>query len=358
MNLPAALDRYRLLVCVGTGGVGKTTVSAALALQAAMRGRRALVLAIDPVRALARALGLADLGANERVPEAILAAAGLAPRGVLGAAMLDQKRAWDSFVLRHAPSASVAEALFANPFYQRLSTSFAGSTEYMAIEETCRYAESGEYDLIVLDTPPAAHALDFVHAPERIDRLLDRSVYQSIISGAWRGAGITARFLLRRLEHATGSSTLRDISAFFAALDALIDGALERTRRARALLRGGDSAFVLVTAPRQLVIEETRELQAKLAAQPTPLAAVIINRTHDVPDVDASSLDTLGSDPAARWIRHAWADAVAEATDEREVLARFAALLPSGTPLGEIPEADHDLHSLRDLALVAEGLGR
>lgn len=356
MSLAAALDRYRLLVCVGTGGVGKTTVSAAIALEAAMRGRRALVLTIDPARALARALGLAELGSTERVPESILAAAGITPRGVLGAAMLDQKRAWDSFVLRHAPSAGVARALFANPFYQRLSTSFAGSTEYMAIEETCRYAESGEYDLIVLDTPPAAHALDFVHAPERIDRLLDRSVYQTIISGAWRGAGITARFLLRRLEHATGSTTLRDISAFFAALDALVDGARDRAQRARALLRSGDAAFVLVTAPRQLVMEETRELEAKLADQPTPLAAVIVNRAHSVPDVDASSLDTLGDDPAALWIRHAWADAVAEASDEREVLARFSTVLPSGTPVVAIPEADHDLHSLRDLALAAESL--
>lgn len=336
------LDRYRLLVVVGTGGVGKTTISAALALEAAQRGRRALVLTIDPARALARALGLAELGPDAQLPFA--------------AAMLDPKRAWDAFVQRHAPSVEISRTLLANPFYQRLSTSFAGSTEYMAIEEMCRYAESGDYDLIVLDTPPAAHALDFVHAPERIDRLLDPSVYRSLALGAWKSAGAAARFLLRRLERATGASTLRDIVAFFAALDALVDGALARTRRARALLRGGDAAFVLVTAPRQLVIEQTADLRAKLAAQPTPLAAVVINRVHAVPDVDASSVERLGDDPAARWLQRAWADAVTDAHDDSAVVDAFRASLPTTTPLVTIAEAEHDLHSLDDLAIVAEAL--
>ena len=380
MTVHDALDRYRVLVCVGTGGVGKTTIAAALALDAALRGRRALVLTIDPARALARALGLAALGAEHRVPTDVLAAAGLAPTGVLGAAMLDQKQAWDAFVTRHAPSAAVAKTLFDNPFYQRLSTSFAGSTEYMAIEEMCRFAESGDYDLIVLDTPPAAHALDFVHAPARIDRLLDpgpRSESGGLHSGrelarwvarpsaalgrgAWRSAGAGARFLLARLEHATGKSTLRDISAFFVALDALVDGALERTRRARALLRDGNAAFVLVAAPRQLVVDETRALADKLAAQPTPLAAVVVNRVHAEPTTDrdlaARALAALGSDPAARWLQTAWADAIAEAADERAVMDRFAAMIPPSVPLARVAEADHDLHSLRDLAAVAAAL--
>ncbi|HEU4616257.1 MAG TPA: ArsA-related P-loop ATPase, partial [Kofleriaceae bacterium] len=303
-----ALDRYRLVVVVGTGGVGKTTIAAALALAAALHGRRALVLTIDPARALARALGLADLGAETRVPGEVLATAGIPPDAPLSAAMLDQKQAWDAFIHRHAPSAAVARELLANPFYQRLSTSFAGSTEYMAIEEMCRHAESGRYDLIVLDTPPSAHALDFVHAPERIDRLLDPAFahwlarpYAALGRGAWRSAGMAARLLLRRLEHATGKSTLRDISAFFVALDALVDATLARTRRARALVSGGDAAFVLVTAPRQLVLDETRELAGKLAALPTPLAAVVVNRVHELPAIGPAEVDAalgaLGDGP-------------------------------------------------------------
>jgi anion-transporting ArsA/GET3 family ATPase len=375
-----ALDRYRLVVCVGTGGVGKTTIAAALALDAALHGRRALVLTIDPARALARALGLADLGAETRVPGEVLATAGIPPDAPLSAAMLDQKQAWDDFIHRHAPSAAVARELLANPFYQRLSTSFAGSTEYMAIEEMCRHAESGRYDLIVLDTPPAAHALDFVHAPERIDRLLDpgpRSEFEGLHSGpafahwlarpyealgrgAWRSAGMAARLVLRRLEHATGKSTLRDISAFFVALDALVDATLARTRRARALLSGGDAAFVLVTAPRQLVLDETRELAGKLAALPTPLAAVVVNRVHELPAVDraeaGAALAALGDDPPARWLRAAWDEALGEADDERAAVERFAAMVPPAIPIARVAEAEHDLHSLADLAHVVEAL--
>jgi anion-transporting ArsA/GET3 family ATPase len=349
------LDRYRLLITVGTGGVGKTTISAAIALAAAQRGKRALVLTIDPARALARALGLDALGAEQRVA--------VAAPGVLTAAMLDHKQAWDGFVVRHAPSPAVAAALLANPFYQRLSTSFAGSTEYMAIEETCRFAESGNYDLIVLDTPPAAHALDFVHAPARIDQLLDRDVahwfarpYAALGRGAWRSAGFTARFLLARLEHATGRSTLRDISGFFVALDALVDGVVARTRRARAMLTSGDAAFVLVAAPRQLVIDETRVLAGKLAAQPTPLGAVVINRVHALPAIEplvaAQALSLLGDDAPARWLQRAWDDALGEARDERDVIARFASAVPPKVPITRIAEADHDLHSLADLAAL------
>lgn len=370
-----ALERYRLVVVVGTGGVGKTTISAALALAAALQGRRALVLTIDPARALARALGLAALGAETRVPGEVLAAAGFGADVPLSAAMLDQKQAWDDFIRRHAPSAAVARELLVNPFYQRLSTSFAGSTEYMAIEEMCRHAESGRYDLIVLDTPPAAHALDFVHAPERIDRLLDPELggpsgpgfahwlarpYEALGRGAWRSAGVAARLVLHRLERATGKSTLRDISAFFVALDALVDGTLARTRRARALLSGGDAAFVLVTAPRQLVLDETRALAGKLAALPTPLAAVIVNRVHELPEVDRTAADAalaaLGDEPPARWLQAAWAEAVGEADDERAAVEAFAALVPPALPIARVAEADHDLHSLADLGHVVEAL--
>lgn len=355
--LTDALARYRLLITVGTGGVGKTTLSAAVALAAAQQGKRALVLTIDPARALARALGLETLGAEQRVAAAVT--------GTLTAAMLDSKQAWDGFVTRHAPSPAVAATMLANPFYQRLSTSFAGSTEYMAIEETCRFAESANYDLIVLDTPPAAHALDFVHAPARIDQLLDPEVatwfarpYAALGRSAWRSAGFTARLLLARLEHATGRSTLRDISAFFVALDALVEGVIARTRRARAMLSSGDAGFILVAHPRQLVIDETRALADKLAAQPTPLAAVIVNRVHPLPAIDplvaAQALSQLGDDPPARWLQRAWDDALYEARDEQAVIGRFTEMVPPRVPFVRIPEADHDLHSLADLeALVA-----
>jgi anion-transporting ArsA/GET3 family ATPase len=366
-SVGAAIDRHRLVVCVGTGGVGKTTLSAAIALGAALRGRRAMVLTIDPARALARSLGLASLApGGEPVPAAALAAAGLAPRGVLSAGMLDQKQAWDAFVARHAPTPSVARALYDNPFYQRLSTSFSGSTEYMAIEEMCRLAESGRHDLIVLDTPPAAHALDFLRAPARIDRLLDRGethwLAEATGRGALRSAGVTARFVLRRLERAAGQRTLRDISTFFVALDALVDAALARTRRARAMLAGGDAAFVLVAGPRQLVLDETRALAARLDALHAPLAAVVLNRVHPVPaatpvEIEAGFAAIADAPPPViAWLRAAWDDTVADATREADQVARFVAALPPTVALARVPEAPRDLHALGDLAAVAATL--
>lgn len=332
------IDRHHLVVCVGTGGVGKTTISAALAYRAARRGQRALVLTIDPARALARALGLAELG-DEPVQ--------VVPDAPFFAAMLDAKRAWDAFITRHAPSASVASSLLANPFYQRLSTSFAGSTEYMAVEEMCRHVESDRFDLIVLDTPPSAHALDFLTAPARIDRLLELDP-----GIAWRSTGFAARYLARRLESATSAKTLRDIAAFAAAFHGLVDATLARTRRARRLLASGDAAFVLVAAPRQLVVEETRALRRKLAEQPTPLAAVVVNRVHALPVVDPVQLAALGDDPAGRWLHAAWTDAAAEVADERAALMHLAL----GVPIARVPEADHDLHTLADLEHVVAAL--
>jgi anion-transporting ArsA/GET3 family ATPase len=314
-----------------------------------------MVLTIDPARALARAMGLVELsGTGQRVP-------GLDVPGVLSAAMLDAKQSWDAFVARHAPSTSAAHALLANPFYQRVSTTFAGSTEYMAIEELCRLAESGEHDVIVLDTPPAAHALDFVRAPERIDRLLDPGVAAWFARpyGAWRSAGAGARFVLRRLEHVAGASTLRDISAFFVALDALVGGMLARTRQVRALL-ARDAGFALIAAPRQLVLSETEVLRSSLDGHATPLAAAIINRVHAPPevraDVAAAALAALGDGTGAVWLRAAWRDAVGRGAEERDQVARFVAALPAGVAIARVGELDHDVHSLADLVAIADAL--
>lgn len=366
------IDRHRLIVCVGTGGVGKTTVSAAIALGAARRGRRAMVLTIDPARALARALGLEALApGGEVVPAAALAAAGLAVPGTLHAGMLDQKQAWDAFVLRHAPTAAHARAILDNHFYRELSTSFAGSTEYMAIEEVCRIVESGRHDLVVLDTPPAAHALDFLHAPERIDRLLDREVMswlarpvQHLGRAGRRGAGMLARFVVHRLEHAAGTATLRELSALFLAFDALLDDVAARTRRARALLAGGDAALVLVAGPRQLVLEETTALAARMGDLDTRLAAIVVNRVHPVPAVLADDaaralavLDDPGvAAPAAAWLRAAWDDACRRAEDERDRIAAWLAALPTTAARVAVPEASGDIHTLAALATIGEAL--
>lgn len=365
-SIGAMVDRHRLVVVVGTGGVGKTTMAAALALGAALRGRRAMVLTIDPARALARSLGLATLAPGGE-PVSLVACTTRTPGGHLDAGMLDQKQAWDSFVTRHAPSAAAARSILDNRFYQELSTSFAGATEYMAIEETCRLSESGRYDLVVLDTPPAVHALDFLRAPERLDPLLDHRV-TALLTRPGAAAGAVARVVLGWLELAAGRIALAEVSAFLAALDTLLDDAVARTRKARELLRGGNAGFVLVTGPRQLVLDETSAFVERMRAVDAELAGVVLNRAHPAPAAAAPAVDavfaalaTLGApgapgDPAVAWARAAWADAAAEADAEAAPVQDFLAALPPAVPRAVVPEATRDVHTLADLATVAARL--
>ena len=358
------VDHHRLVVCVGTGGVGKTTVSAALALAAARRGRRVMVLTIDPARALARALGLEALApGGEPVPAAALAAAGLELGASLDAGMLDRKVAWDAFVRRHAPDPATAAAILGNRFYQTMSTSFAGSTEYMAIEEVCRLSESGRYDLIVLDTPPAAHALDFLRAPERVAPILERGVVAALARPA-AVAGTLGRFVLGRLESAAGGGTLRELSSFFVAAEAMVGITAERARRAGELLHGSRAAYVLVAGPRDLVLAGTGALARQMSAAAAPLAAVVLNRAQPRWAAAEAAVDGVLAELASRgaaddevaWLRAAWADARGAAAAEDVALARFAAVLPPGVAVAAIPEGAGDVHTLRGLAAMSASL--
>jgi anion-transporting ArsA/GET3 family ATPase len=360
-ELAPLLLRHRALVCVGTGGVGKTTLAAALALAGAIQGRRTMVLTIDPAKQLARALGLASLA---RIGEPV-ATDPIATSGTLHAGMLDQKAAWDAFITRHAPNAEVRDTLLGNRFYQKLSTSFAGSTEFMAVEELCRLDESRKYDLIVIDTPPAGHAVDFLRAPERIERLLDPEVTGFLSrpyrGGAWQSVSGAVGMVLQRLERAMGTRTLREVNAFFSALEALFGDIAARAARARALLHGDETAFVLVLGPTEREIAGANELATSMRALGIPLRAVIVNRVHALPgerglstDLVEQALATTAAAPSvSAWLRETWSAARTVARTERERLDAFFAMLPSGTARVEVPELDHDAHSFTDLAALA-----
>jgi anion-transporting ArsA/GET3 family ATPase len=359
-DMEQILRGHRAVVCVGTGGVGKTTISAALALAGARLGRRTMVLTIDPARQLARALGVATLG---RAGEPV-ATGGLAPDGLLHAAMLDQKGAWDAFITRHAPSAEVRDTLLQNPFYQKLSTTLAGSTEYMAVEELCRLDESGAYDLIVVDTPPAGRAVDFLRAPERIESLLDPQVARWVGRrgrGALQMVSASVRLVLGLLERTLGTRALREVYAFFLALDALFGDVAARAARARALLYGRQTAFVLVVGPKEPSLAGADELASTLRGLGVPLRAVVANRVHPLeggaavaPAAVERALAATGAGPEVQsWLRETWATACAVARTERQRLDAFAAALPSGTAWAEVPELECDAHSLEDLARLA-----
>jgi anion-transporting ArsA/GET3 family ATPase len=379
MSFASLIETHRIVVCVGTGGVGKTTVAASLALQGALRGRRAMVLTIDPARRLAQSLGLDDWReGRQQINLGEVGSAGVA--GSLDAGMLDQKSAWDEFIGRHAPTEEARDTILANEFYQQMSRSFAGSTEYMAIEELCRIEECGEYDLIVLDTPPTGHALDFLEAPRRLEDFLDRSMmgwfvrpYATIGWSAWKTTSRSMRFLFDRIEKATGVETLRQISEFFVAMDTMFDGISTRSHRVRDVLSGERTAFVLVAGPDERVLEESEALTSKLSELGVRLRGVVLNRLHPLEgealvehdrstletaldsllrppgDLDSSSLPTL-----VTWLANNHEDAQQRNRAEVERYERFARGFPADVEVRRVKEFDADVHDLAALSEFGE----
>jgi anion-transporting ArsA/GET3 family ATPase len=377
-TLRKLVEGHQIVISAGSGGVGKTTVAAAIALWGAVNGRRAVVITIDPARRLATSLGLETLGSEAReIPADLLRAQGIAePRGSLAAMMLDQKGAWDALVERHAPP-EARDRILANRFYQHLSQTFAGSQEYMAIEQLCVLAESGLYDLIVVDTPPTRHALDFLEAPRRIGDFLDRKVVKWFVrpyfSAGWsalRAMNRTAGFLLRRLEQATGVSALAEISDFFTSMSGLFENFQPRVERAYEVLRGAGTAFVLITGPEEQVLGDAEYLSSKMAELHMPLKGVVLNRVHrefrpagrgmrraevgpeDVEQVASVVGAALGDTGAARELAANFVDYQALARGESLRLEQFQSGLPRGIPVVKVPNFARDVHDLASLAAM------
>ncbi|HEY5678069.1 MAG TPA: ArsA-related P-loop ATPase, partial [Myxococcales bacterium] len=286
-----ALEGRKVICCVGSGGVGKTTTAAALALQAAMEGKRALVLTIDPARRLANSLGLREMGNEEtRIEPAHFAAANLAPRGEMWAMMLDLKHTWDELVKRQARSPHQAEAILGNQLYQTLSTAMAGSLEYMAMEKVYEVYTSGRFDLIVLDTPPTSNALDFLHAADRILDVLDNNAMRVVLGPMLKAGKFGFRLLaapsglvLRTLARFTGSDFLRDLAGFMMAFEGMYEGFKDRAARVKQLLASRESGFVLVTGPNPLTTQEALFFHRALEQDGIRTAAVVVNRVQRDP---------------------------------------------------------------------------
>ena len=278
MTLPELLDTRRVVLCVGSGGVGKTTTAAALAVAAARRGRHTVVLTVDPAQRLRDALGIGELdGRPRRVP--------LQGGARLDAMLLDVKRTFDELVEGLASTPEQARRVLDNRLYQNLSGTLAGSAEYMAVESVLRLAETGDYDLLVVDTPPARHAVDFLDAPRRLLALLDSRAFAilkdptSILPGAGsRIAHLVLSGVLRGLERFTGIGLIGEIGEFVRAIEDLTGALRARVAQVNALLASDATALVLVTAPEPRLITETEELARALAAVHLRTHGVVVNR--------------------------------------------------------------------------------
>lgn len=356
--LKEALAGLEVLVCVGPGGVGKTTVSASLALQASLVGRDAMVCTIDPARRLANSLGLKAFGNVEtRIPDAIFEAAGLRPGAPLHAMMLDMKRSWDDLIGRTA-SPEVRDRIFANRFYKALSTALAGSQEYIAMEKLWELRRSRDSGLIVLDTPPTSHALDFLDAPDRLLAFMDNEAARFFLTPARRAGKVGVKlfslgssFVLKQLSRVAGAQTLEELGAFLGALSSLNEGFSERARAVKALLADEKTGFVLVTTPAAERLDELISFHAQLVRTGHRPVAVVVNRTHRMPDAElwlqAAALDDELRAAVERTLSEA--RLLAERDEAGIALLRQKV----DTPLVIVPRFGSDVHDLSALAQTA-----
>lgn len=368
LDLDAVLEDpgTTVVVCCGSGGVGKTTTAAALAVRAAERGRRTVVLTIDPARRLAEALGLTTLS-NE--PKRVENVPGSGRGGELHAMMLDMRRTFDEMVYAHS-APDRADKIVSNPFYQTISSSFSGTQEYMAMEKLGQLTATGGWDLIVVDTPPSRSALDFLDAPQRMSSFLDGKMIR-LLSAPARAGGRGLRRLVgagfglfaKAVGTILGSQMLADASAFVQAFDTMFGGFRERAATTYKLLRSPGTAFVVVAAPEPDALREAAYFVDRLASEEMPLAGLILNRTHpvlaDLPAGRARDLadqvDKAGSGRLASAVLRLHADRVDRANREQRLLARFTNAHPT-VPVVQVPMVAGDITDLAGLREISDRL--
>lgn len=371
--IDSSLER-QVVVCCGAGGVGKTTVSAALALAVAERGEDVVVVTIDPARRLAAALGMSDLGDEPRqvAPEALEEAGIAAAGGRMWALQLDPKATFDRLVARHAPSDEARERIMANSIYQHMSSAVAGGQEYMAVERLFELREDGRFTRIVLDTPPAGNALDFLDAPQRMTRFIEGRALRTLLGPAagagrlgWRAlhAGTSAAMSL--LERLTGAQLLRDIAEFLRGFEGMYEGVAERAHAVEQLLRSDATGFLVVTAPEPEPAREASVLARRLVDDGYRLDGLVLNRMHAVPPGGmhaaselAGSLAQvgLGDEAGELAARAALALEDARRVAIRDLDLREAVRASVGAPVTEVPAMAQEPVEVSGIAQVSRAL--
>ena len=359
MNVADVIAGKRIVICGGSGGVGKTTTSAAIAMGAAAAGRKVAVVTIDPAKRLANSLGLEELG-NEPalVDPDLFAPAGVEMEGELWAMMLDPKRTFDDLIDRLAPNEKARDDVLDNRIYQELSNAVAGSQEFTAMAKLYELDRDHDFDLIVLDTPPSRNALDFLDAPDRLTQFFEGRALQVFL----RPTGLAARVMGRGtgmvfgvLKRVTGIDLLEDLAVFFRSLSGMIDGFKERAKAVNKLLADRGTVFLLITSPEREPVDEAIFFWRKLKAARMPFGGVVVNRVHhdllgnaEVGDVSDELTAELGDKLAGR---------VADNFRDYHVLARRDAhnIERLGEQLRDdrlllVPYLDEDVHDIEGLA--------
>ncbi len=354
----------RVVVCCGAGGVGKTTIAAAIALRAAEYGRTVVVLTIDPAKRLAQALGIQDLGNSpQRVP--------LAPEvsGQLHAMMLDMRRTFDEMVVQYS-GPDRAQAILDNQFYQTVATSLAGTQEYMAMEKLGQLLGEDRWDLVVVDTPPSRNALDFLDAPERLGSFMDSRLWRLLL-GSGRGIGrlVTGAvgLAMRAMSTILGSQMLSDAASFVQSLDATFGGFREKADRTYALLKRRGTQFVVISAAEPDALREAAFFVDRLSTEEMPLAGLILNRTHpmlsalpveraiDASETLAAAADSDESAAIAGAVLRIHAERAVIAKREIRLLSRFTGAHPHVAVVG-VPSLPFDVSDLEALRTIADQL--
>jgi anion-transporting ArsA/GET3 family ATPase len=361
VSIAELLDGKRVCVCGGSGGVGKTTTSAAIALGMAAAGAKVAVVTIDPAKRLANALGLEELQ-NEprRVEPERLQAAGLEVRGELWAMMLDPKRTFDELIERIAPDPARAEEIKANRVYRELSTAVSGSQEFTAVAKLYDLDREGGFDLLVLDTPPSRNAVDFLDAPGRLTSFLEGSALKAFVRPTGIGMRVLGRGaapVLGGLRRVTGVDLLADLSTFFALLGGMTEDFSARAAQVEQMLHADTTAFVLVTSAQGDSISEATWFRRTLEDSGLPFAGAVINRVHhdllgesDDDNVGVALASALGPELARR-VAENFHDYHLLARRDGRNIARFARELDE-RPLLLVPHFDDDVHDVAGLMAV------
>jgi anion-transporting ArsA/GET3 family ATPase len=373
-DLVQRLEGMRVVVCAGSGGVGKTTTSAAIAMGLAARGARVCVVTIDPARRLADALGIEQLGSEpRRVDDERFAGHGIVigDGGELWAMMLDPKRTFDELIAKLAPDDKTRDDILENRIYRELSSAVAGSQEFTAVAKLYDLNRSGMFDVIVLDTPPSRNALDFLDAPDRLTGFLEGRALRLFLAPSGLAARVVGRgtgVVFGVLRRVTGVDLMNDLSVFFGALSGVLDGFRERAAGVKALLADPATTFLIITSPERDPVEEAIFFRGKLREAGMPFGGLVVNRVHPLApggdDVDAAEVtEELGGDAAlARKVVRTLEEFRLLARRDAGALERLAREVGDEDPI-VVPHLDGDVHDVDGLVLVhrhlfAEGPAR